>query len=183
MGRGIKGQAERLSAFSFVCNKGGKGAESWTFSVCRTLVGREGCRPLQPWGAHHVLLKGTPQLSSIQRRKDAEEEKRGRHWATFISKRITFCMWFLKSIFSHQIKWEKKTRNEIKQLYFHTTLISLHLLNSLSDAAKPLGLFICFGNWGGLEPHTIIRADSLAEKRLLKQILIYFLYQAPKCSC
>lgn len=48
------------------------------------------------------------------------------------------------------------------------TLISLHLLNSLSDAAKPSGLFICFGNWGGLEPHTIIGADSLAGKRILK---------------
>lgn len=108
MGRGIKGQAERLSAFSFVCNKGGKGAESWTFSVCRTLVSREGCRPLQPWGARHVLLKGTPHLSSIQRQKDAEEEKGGRHWATFICKRIAFCMRFLKSIFSHQINWKKK---------------------------------------------------------------------------
>lgn len=182
MGWGIKGQAERLSAFSFVCNKGGKGAESWTFSVCRTLVSREGCRPLQPWGARHVLLKGTPHLSSIQRQKDAEEEKGGRHWATFICKRIAFCMRFLKSIFSHQINW-KKTRNDIKRLYFHTTLISLHLLNSLSDAAKPSRLFICFGNWGGLAPRTIIRADSLAEKRLLKQILIYFLYQALKCSC
>lgn len=77
----------------------------------------------------------------------------------------------------------KKKRNEIKQLYFHMTLISLHRLISLFDAAKPLGLFICFGNWGGLEPLTIIRADSLAEKRILKQILIYFLYRAPKCSC
>lgn len=60
MGQGIKGQAERLPVFSFVCNKGGKGLnaepslppEHWSAEKaadrCRPLQAAVGCPSCAP---------------------------------------------------------------------------------------------------------------------------------------
>lgn len=50
------------------------------------------------------------------------------------------------------------------------------------NIAKFLDLLLCFGNCESLGPLTEIKSyPSLVEKRTLKQILIYFLYQCQDC--
>lgn len=94
MGRGIKGQAEMLPAFSFVCNKGGKGLNA------------EPSLPAEHWSAEKAADRcscGVPVMCSSKGLptsavfKDRRMQERGA--ATFISKRMAFCMRFLKSIF------------------------------------------------------------------------------------
>lgn len=103
MGQGIKGQAERLPAFSFVCNKGGKGLNA------------EPSLPAKHWSAEKAAdrcSRGVPVMCASKGLptsavfKDRRMQKR--RGATFISKRIDSCMRFLKSIFSHQIKRKKR---------------------------------------------------------------------------
>lgn len=167
MGKGIRGQAKRLSASQFVYNEEGKTKNS-LLCFSEDAMSRV---PQGDWPPQWYSMR----CGWAERRT---ERKRIGHARIFLIKGFSFFAFeFKKDFVILWIKYEKELWNEMI-IFPNGPEFGPCLPISSFNIAKFLDLFLCFGNCESLRPFTVIKSSpSLVEKRTLKQILIYFLYQ------